>query len=172
MTSDSPHLTEFLFLRHKSSGLRIFDDMGQVSRDDDTYGLFQWIKLDTPEAAQIREKFKGRERLKETVYLDLALIQAQLQEARDLIPTKEIHLTPKQAYAVLVALLACPGDFLIEQGVFDSYLDLAATVGNWPEEFSQLPESFKQRLYRHFTKPMDESITDDDIPEPSEDPFI
>jgi len=71
-------------------------------------------------------------------------------------PTLTVELTPKQAYAVLVAFLSRPSDGLLDTGVFTDYQEVLDLLG-FHDGYEGLTEEFRQAMYCLFT--------DGDVPE-------
>ena len=65
-------------------------------------------------------------------------------------PTLSLELTPKQAYAVLVAFLSRPTDHLLDSGTWESYEELIQTL-QFPEGYAHLSEEYKQHMYALFS---------------------
>jgi len=65
-------------------------------------------------------------------------------------PTLTVELTPKQAYAVLVAFLSRPSDGLLDTGVFTDYQEILDLL-QFHEGYKGLTEDFRQAMYCLFT---------------------
>lgn len=64
--------------------------------------------------------------------------------------TLTLELTPKQAYAVLVAFLSRPSDGLLETGVFKDYQEVLDLL-RFHDGYESLTEDFRQAMYCLFT---------------------
>ena len=86
-------------------------------------------------------------------------------------PTRTFTLNPLQAYTYLVALMSLPGDTLMELGVFSSYQEIIELL-QWADEYKEIPEETKGRLYAMFTMPGGDEIRECVELEGIVDPFI